>query len=192
MTEIRFPDAETIDEITAHYLLSMPTSLMPMLYGFRCAEDGIDAECATVDLTGDRHDDEPNPLHLRAAHLRSLLGPDMFGFGFVFVVFADQLDDRDENRHIPAQVRSAAARLPGVDDVIVAVVIDATGRQWWAVVGRHLIELDPVRIHIPATAPESWRIPETLDASLWAAALALDEANHPHLLRLRSSPQANT
>lgn len=116
--------------------------------------------------------------------LRTALGADMFGFGLVFVVFADQLADRRENRHIPGRVRGAAEQLPGVDDLLVAVVIDARGRQWGAVVGRHLAELEPVRIHVPATAPECWRIPETLDASLWTAAIALDESNHPHLFRL--------
>ncbi|WP_459549578.1 hypothetical protein [Nocardia sp. X0981] len=190
MSEIRYPDSETIAEITAHYLLSMPTGLMPMLYGFRCDDTGIDADCAAVDLAGERHDHEPNPLHLRAAHLRAALGPGMFGFGLVFVVCADQLDDRAENRHIPAPVRTAADRLPGAGDLIAAVVVDAMGRQWWAVVNRHLTELDPVRIHIPAVPPERWRIPRTLEASVWTAAVALDEKNHPHLLRLSGTSRS--
>ncbi|MEU1985233.1 hypothetical protein [Nocardia sp. NPDC019395] len=187
MSPIRYPDPESIDEITAHYLLSTPTSLMPMLYGFRFDGEAIDAECAAVDLAGDRGEYEPNPIHLRAAYLRTALGPGMFGFGFVFLVFADQLDDRPENRHIPEQVRVAARQLPGADDLIVAVVMDAAGRQWWAVADRYLTELDPVRVHIPAVRPDRWRLPGTLDASLWTAALALDETNHPHLLRLRSA-----
>ncbi|NUP25549.1 MAG: hypothetical protein HOQ36_05820 [Nocardia sp.] len=188
MTEIRYPDDESIDEITARYLLSLPTPLMPMLYGFRFDGRVIDADCAAVDLTGDRGESESNPIHVRAAQLREVLGPGMFGFGLVFVVFADQLADRPENRHIPAQVRVAAGQLPGSDDLIVAAIMDATGRQWWAVVGRYLTELDPVRIHFPATPPEQWRIGVALDVSLWTAALALDEANHPHLVRLRTEP----
>lgn len=188
MTEIHYPDAESVDEITARYLLSMPTGLMPLLYGFRYDGESIDADCATVDLSGDRSDRDPNPIHLQAARLRKTLGPDMFGFGFVFVVFADQLDDRAENGHIPPQVRTAAGELPGTDDLIAAVTIDATGRQWWAVVPRHLPDLDPVRLHIPATPPEEWRIPETLDASLWTAALALDKSNRKHLLGLLTEP----
>ncbi|NKY58508.1 hypothetical protein [Nocardia flavorosea] len=183
MSGIRYPDAETVDEITARYLLSMPTTLLPMLYGFRFDGESIDAECAAVDLAGERGEDEPNPIHLRAAQLRNTLGPDMFGFGLVFVVCADQLEERAENRHIPEQVRVAGRQLPGVSDLIVAVVMDAAGRQWWAVADRYLLELDPVRIHVPATA--EWRIPGTLDASLWTAALALDETNHPYLLRCR-------
>ncbi|WP_328391925.1 hypothetical protein [Nocardia sp. NBC_00416] len=188
MTPIRYPDPESIEEITARFLLTMPTAMLPMLYGFRYADGGIDAECAPVDLTGDRLDSELDPLHLRAADLRNALGPGMFGFGLVFVVFADQLTDRPENRHIPERVRVAADQLPGVDDLLVAVVIDARGRQWWAVASRHLSELDPVRMHVPATPPERWRIPETFDASLWTAALALDDADHPHLLCLRRTP----
>lgn len=186
MTEIRYPDPESVDEITARYLLSLPTTLLPMLYGFRFDGHAIDAECAAVDLAGERGECEANPIHRRAADLRRLLGPGMFGFGLVFVVLADQLTDRPENRHIPEQVRAAAEQLPGADDLIVAVIADAAGRQWWAVVGRHLPELDPVRIHLPATPPHRWRITAALDASLWTAALALDDANHPHLLRLRS------
>ncbi|MGW5384962.1 hypothetical protein [Nocardia sp. NPDC003963] len=178
-----------MDEITSRFLLSMPTTLLPMLYGFSCDDRGIAAECVGVDLTGDRCAHELNPLHLRAAHLRNTLGPDMFGFGLVFVVFSDQLADRPENGHIPEQVRVAAERLPGLDDdVLVAVVIDARGRQWWAVAARHLPELDPIRIHIPATTPELWRIPGTLDASLWTAALALDDINHLELCRLVQEP----
>ncbi|WP_040837053.1 hypothetical protein [Nocardia brevicatena] len=184
MTEIRYPDAESIDEITARYLLSMPIGLMPMLCGLRYDHAGIGADCVSVDLTRERAERDPNPIHLCAVRLRETLGREMFGFGFVFVVFADQLDDRVENRHIPAQVRAAAEQLPGIDDLIVAVTIDATGRQWWAVVPRHLTDLEPVRIYIPATPPEEWRLPETLDASLWTAALALDASNREHLLRL--------
>ncbi|WP_280406924.1 hypothetical protein, partial [Nocardia carnea] len=121
MSPIRYPDPESIDEITAHYLLSTPAILGPMLYGFRFDGETIHAECAAVDLTGDRGEFEPNPIHLRAAHLRTALGPGIFGFGFVFMVFADQLTDQPENRHIPDQVRVAARQLPGVDDLIVAV-----------------------------------------------------------------------
>ncbi|WP_327147826.1 hypothetical protein [Nocardia sp. NBC_01329] len=191
MTRIRFPDPESIDEITSRFLLSMPTASLPMLYGFRCDNSGIDAECVAVDLTGHRRDHEPNPVHLRAAQLRNTLGTDMFGFGLVFVVFADQLRDRPENRHIPERVRVAAEQLPGIDDLLVAVVIDARGRQWWAVAARHLPDLDPVRIHTPATRPENWCIPKTLDASLWTAALALDDANHPKLRCLRQQSSGN-
>ncbi|MEU4313037.1 hypothetical protein [Nocardia sp. NPDC024068] len=186
MTVIRYPGAEVVEEITARYLLSMPTGLMPMLYGFRFDGDAIDGDCAAVDLSGDRGPGEPNPIHLRAARLREILGPGMFGFGLVFVVCADQLTDGAENRHIPDRVRLAAGQLPGAGDVIVAVVADATGRQWWAVVDRYLLELDPVRIHVPAVAPGEWSLPESVDASLLTAALALDAANHPHLLRLGS------
>ncbi|MGW5384213.1 hypothetical protein [Nocardia sp. NPDC003963] len=189
MTGIRYPDAESVDEITARYLLSLPTTLMPMLYGFRFDGRAIDAECAAVDLAGDRGENEPNPIHLLAADLRRVLGPGMFGFGLVFVVFADQLTDGPANGHIPEQVRVAAGQLPGADDLIVAAIADATGRQWWAVVGRHLTELDPVRIHIPAAPPGEWRIGTALDTSLWTAALALDEANHPHLMRLRTTSE---
>ncbi|MFI5720979.1 hypothetical protein [Nocardia sp. NPDC051750] len=192
MSPIRYPDPESIDEITAHYLLSTPWTLGPMLYGFRFDGEAIHAGCAAVDLTGDRGADEPNPIHLRAAQLRTELGPETFGFGFVFPVFADQLADRPENRHIPEQVRRAARQLPGVGDLIVAVVMDATGRQWWAVADRNLIELDPVRIRVAATPPDQWQLPGTLDASLWTAALALDETNHPHLLRLGRAPRPNT
>lgn len=192
MTGIRYPDPETIDEITARYLLSMPAALLPMLYGFRYDGTAIDAECAAVDLTGDRGANEPNPLHLRAAHIRTALGPGMFGFGLVFVVSADQLIDKPENRHIPQRIRSTAGKLPGPDDLLTAIVIDARGRQWWAVASRHLPELDPVRIQVPATPPEQWRIPETLDASLWTAALALDHANHPHLLQIPRTPPTTT
>ncbi|MFI1460313.1 hypothetical protein [Nocardia carnea] len=184
MTCIRYPEPESIDEITARYLLSMPTTLLPMLYGFRYDGVGIDAECAAVDLAGDRRDHEPNPVHVRAAQIRTALGSGMFGFGLVFAVFADQLADRPENRHIPELVRAAADQLPGIDDLVVAVVIDARGRQWWAVAGRHLPELDPVRIRVAASPPEQWRIPKSFDASLWTAALALDATNHPRLLRL--------
>ncbi|GGL32407.1 hypothetical protein [Nocardia jinanensis] len=187
MIAIHYPDPESVDEITARYLLSLPTTLMPMLYGFRFDGRVIDADCAAVDLTGERSEYESNPIHLRAADLRNILGPGMFGFGLVFVVFADQLADRPENRHIPEQVRAAAEQLPGESDLIVAAIIDATGRQWWAVVGRYLTELEPVRIHLPATPPNQWRITPALDVSLWTAALALDEANHPHLLRLRTA-----
>lgn len=185
MSTIRYPDPESIDAITAHYLLSTPTGLLPMLYGFRFDGATIHAECAAVDLAGERGDDEPNPLHVRAARLRTALGPDMFGFGFVFAVYADQLDERVENRHIPEQVRVAGRRLPEAEELIVAVVMDARGRQWWAVADRHFVVLDPVRIHVPAQPPEQWRVPGTLDASLWTAALALDDRNHPHLLRTR-------
>ncbi|WP_040791526.1 hypothetical protein [Nocardia paucivorans] len=188
MTEIRYPDAESVDEITARYLLSMPTTFMPLLCGFRYDGESIDADCATVDLSGSRSDRDPNPIHLQAARLREALGSDMFGFGFAFVVFADQLDDREENGHIPSQVRAAAEQLPGADDLIAAVTIDATGRQWWAVVPRHLPGLDPIRLHFPATPPEHWRIPDTLDASLWTAALALDKSNRKHLLGLLIEP----
>ncbi|WP_280421108.1 hypothetical protein [Nocardia carnea] len=187
MSAIRYPDDESIDEITARFLLSMPPSLLPMLYGFRFDGENIEAESAAVDLTGDRGDGEPNPVHMRAARLRKALGADMFGFGLVFGVCGDQLEDRVETRHIPEPVRVAARQLPGAGDLVVAVVMDATGRQWWAIADRYLIELDPVRIHVPAAAPAEWRLPGTLDASLWTAALALDEANHPYLLRCRGA-----
>lgn len=192
MSRIRYPDPESIDEIIAHYLLSTPGGLMPMLYGFRFDGEAIDAECAVLDLAGNRAADEPNPIHLRAAQLRAVLGPGTFGFGFIFPVFTDQLADRPENRHIPEQVRRAAQQLPELGDVMVAVVMDATGRQWWAIADLHLIELDPVRIHVPATPPDQWQLPDTFDASLWTAALALDEANHAHLLRLGIATQPNT
>lgn len=191
MSPIHYPDPESINEITARFLLSTPACLLPMLYGFRFDGTGIDAECAAVDLTG-RADHEPNPIHVRAAQLRTALGPGMFGFGFVFAVFPDQLTDRPTNQHIPEQVRVAARRLPCSAELLVAVVMDATGRQWWAITERYLLEFDPVRIHVPAKPPAEWRLPATLDASLWTAAVALDETNHPHLLRLRDVPRRDT
>ncbi|MFI6312176.1 hypothetical protein ACIBEK_18900 [Nocardia fusca] len=187
MTPIRYPDDESVDEITARFLLAAPTGPMPVLYGFRYDGTSIRAECAQVDLSRDRGAHDPNPIHVQAAKLRISLGPGVFGFGFVFAVFADQLDDRAENRHIPPQVRTAAQRLPGAGDLVAAATIDATGRQWWAVVPRHVPGLEPVLLRIPATAPTDWQLPGSLDASLWTAALALDDANHTDLLRLRAS-----
>ncbi|WP_280433985.1 hypothetical protein [Nocardia carnea] len=184
MSTIQYPDEESIAEITAHYLLAMPAGLLPMLYGFRFDGSSIDTDCVRVELNHDRTPHEPNPLHVKAAQLRAILGTDMFGFGFVFPVFADQLDSGAGNHHIPEPVRTAAERLPAAEDLIAAATIDATGRQWWAVVPRHVPGLDPVLLHLPATPPENWRIPESLDASLWTAALALDENNHAALLRL--------
>ncbi|MGW1741492.1 hypothetical protein ACWCPQ_22110 [Nocardia sp. NPDC001965] len=190
MSAIRYPDDESVAEITAHYLLAMPVPLLPLLYGFRYDGTVVHTDCVGVDLDRDRAAGEPNPLHVQAANLRTLLGPGMFGFGFAFPVFADQLDSRARNRHIPEPVRIAAGRLPGSNDLIVAATIDATGRQWWAAIPQHMPELAPVLLRVPAVAPADWRLPESLDASLWTAALALDDANHTHLLRLRStSPQ---
>lgn len=187
MSTIQYPDDESIAEITAHYLLAMPAGLLPMLYGFRFDGRSIDTDCVRVAWDHDRKPEGPNPLHVKAAQLRTVLGTGMFGFGFVFPVFADQLDSSVQNRHIPQPVRSAAERLPAAEDLIAAALIDATGRQWWAVVPRHVPNLEPVLLHLPATAPENWRIPESLDASLWTAALALDDRNHDALLRLRTT-----
>lgn len=184
MSRIQYPDDESIAEITAHYLLAMPAGLLPMLYGFRFDGNSIDTDCVRVALDHDRKPEDPNPLHVKAAQLRTVLGAGMFGFGFVFPVFADQLDSSVHNRHIPQPVRSAAERLPAAEDLIAAAIIDATGRQWWAVVPRHVPNLEPILLHLPATPPENWRIPESLDASLWTAALALDDRNHDALLRL--------
>ncbi|WP_327150240.1 hypothetical protein [Nocardia sp. NBC_01329] len=128
MSVIRYPDDESIAEITARYLLFLPAATLPMLYGFRFDGTTIHADCAGVDLGRDRTCGEPNPLHVQAAHLRAVLGPDTFGFGFAFPVFADQLDVLARNRHIPAPVRAAAKRLPAIDDLIAAATIDATGR----------------------------------------------------------------
>ncbi|WP_328398093.1 hypothetical protein [Nocardia sp. NBC_00416] len=187
MTPIRYPDDESVEEITARYLLSVATEPLPVLYGFHYDGATVHAECVRVDFSRDRGPDEPNPIHVHAAKLRTVLGPGMFGFGFVFVVFADQLAYRPANRHIPQQVRRAAERLPGATDLLVAATIDATGRQWWAVAPRHLPELDPVCLRLPALDPADWSLPESLDSSLWTAALALDDANHAPLLRLRSA-----
>ncbi|NUP26486.1 MAG: hypothetical protein HOQ44_07290 [Nocardia sp.] len=193
MSAIAYPDDESVAEITARYLLAVPAWLLPLLYGFRFDGTVVHTECVGVVLDRDRAAGEPNPLHVQAAHLRSLLGPGMFGFGFTFPVFADQLDSRARNRHIPEPVRIAAERLPTVDDLIVAATIDATGRQWWAVVPRHMPELAPILLRVPAVAPADWRLPGSLEASLWTAALALDDANHADLLRLRStSPQPDS
>ncbi|MGI5216995.1 hypothetical protein [Nocardia sp. CA-290969] len=187
MSAIRYPDDESVAEITARYLLAMPAGLLPMLYGFLFDGRIIHSDCVGVDLAHDRGPDDPNPIHLKAASLRKILGPGMFGFGFTFPVFADQLEDHPHNHHIPAPVRTAAAQLPAPGDLIAAVTIDATGRQWWSVIPRHMPGLDPILLRIPAVAPEHWRIPDSLDASLWTAALALDEANHAALLRLRTT-----
>ena len=186
MTHIRYPDHESVAEITARYLLAPQVQPVPLLYGFHYDGASIRAGCVPVDLSGQRADHEPNPLHVQAAALRTALDPGMFGFGFVFVVFADQVACRPENRHIPQQVRIAAAQLP-VADLLVAVTMDAVSRQWWAVVPRHLPELEPVCLHVPAAAPEDWQLPDSLEASLWTAALALDESNHTDLLRLQST-----
>ncbi|NKY60059.1 hypothetical protein [Nocardia flavorosea] len=161
-------------------LLAIPAGLLPMLYGFRFDDGSIGTDCVRVELDHDHRPEEPNPIHVKAAHLRTVLGAGMFGFGFVFPVFADQLDSSAQNRHIPQSVRSAAERLPAVEDLIAAVIIDATGRQWWAVAPRHVPNLGPILLHLPATAPENWRIPESLDASLWTAALALDDTTMQH------------
>lgn len=187
MSAIRYPDDESVAEITARYLLAMPTGLLPMLYGFRFDGATIHSDCVAVDLSRDRAAGEPNPIHVKAAQLRTVLGPGMFGFGFAFPVFADQLDARACNRHIPAPVRTAAGQLPAADDLIAAATIDATGRQWWAVAPRHVPGLEPVLLRLPAVPAEDWRLPESLDASLWTAALALDESNHAALLRLRTT-----
>lgn len=186
MSAIRYPDDESITEITAHYLLAMPAGLLPMLYGFRFDGAAIHTDCIAVVLDRDRGPDDPNPIHLKAARLRKVLGRGMFGFGFAFPVSADQLDPVARNRHIPAPVRAAAEQLPAATDLVAAVTIDATGRQWWAVVPRHIPGLEPILLRIPAAPREHWQIPESLDASLWTAALALDDANHPALLRLRT------
>ncbi|MEU1982208.1 hypothetical protein [Nocardia sp. NPDC019395] len=187
MSTIRYPDDESVAEITARYLLAMPAGLLPMLYGFLFDGKIVHSDCVGVDLGRDRGTDDPNPIHLKAAYLRKILGPGMFGFGFTFPVFSDQLDDLPRNRHIPAPVRAAAEQLPTAYDLIAAVTIDATGRQWWAVVPRQMPGLDPILLRLPATPSENWRIPESLDASLWTAALALDDDNHAALLRLRTT-----
>lgn len=187
MSTIQYPDEESIAEITAHYLLAMPAGLLPMLYGFRFDGSSIDTDCVRLELDRDRRTGDPNPFHIKAAHLRKTLGTGMFGFGFVFPVHADQLDSSADNRHIPAPVRTAAEQLPAAEDLIAAAIIDATGRQWWAVIPRHIPDLNPILLHLPATSPQDWRIPESLDASLWTAALALDEANHAALLRLSTT-----
>lgn len=130
MSTIRYPDDESVAEITARYLLSLPISTLPVLYGFRFDGTAIHTDCAGVDLDRDRAAGTPNPIHVQAAHLRTVLGPGVFGFGFAFPVFADQLDGSARNRHIPAPVLTAAERLPAVDDLIAAATIDAIGRQW--------------------------------------------------------------
>ncbi|MGW4068161.1 hypothetical protein [Nocardia grenadensis] len=190
MTAIRYPDDESVAEITAHFLPVVPAGSLPVLFGFRFDGETIHAECAEVDPS--RGVTDPNPIHVAAARVRAVLGPGMFGFGFVFLVFADQLDSRDAARHIPAPVRTAAARLPAGPDMLAAATIDAAGRQWWAV-RPHQCAADPVLLRYPAVAPPDWRLPESIDASLWTAALALDAANHPHLLRLRiTNPRERT
>lgn len=190
MSTIQYPDDESLAEITAHYLLAMPAGMLPMLYGFRFDGISIDTDCVRVELDRDRGPDDPNPLHVKAAHLRTVFGAGMFGFGFVFPVFADQLDARAHNRHIPAPVRAAAKRLPAAEDLIAAALIDATGRQWWAVVPRHIPGLAPIVVHLPAVPLEDWRIPDGdgIHTSLWTAALALDDTNHAALLGLRATP----
>ncbi|MGW0178814.1 hypothetical protein [Nocardia sp. NPDC003345] len=187
MTTIRYPDDDSVSEITRHFLPTLPAESLPVLLGFRFDGETIHSECAEVYLDGDRGPREPNPIHTAAARIRAVLGAGMFGFGFVFPVFADQLDSHAANRHIPRPVRTAAARLGVPSDVIVAATIDATGRQWWAVLPRHLPGLAPVLLRIPAVAPRDWQLPDSLHASLWTAALALDTANHPHLMRLRTA-----
>ncbi|MFI9532917.1 hypothetical protein ACIG56_06705 [Nocardia fusca] len=190
MTAIRYPDDESVAAITAHFLPVVPAGSLPVLFGFRLDGETIHAECAEVDPS--RGVTDPNPIHAAAARVRAVLGPGMFGLGFVFLVFADQLDSRGTARHIPAPVRTAAARLPAGSDVLAAATIDATGRQWWAVRPHHC-EADPIVLRYPAVAPSDWRLPESIDASLWTAALALDDANHPHLLRLRiTNPRGRT
>ncbi|MEV3963481.1 hypothetical protein AB0M34_21750 [Nocardia sp. NPDC050193] len=188
MSAILYPDDESVAEITSHYLLSTPAERLPMLYGFRFDGITVHADCIEVELDRDRAAGEPNPIHAQAAQLRTVLGPGMFGFGFAFPVFADQLDSGPGNRHIPEPVRIAAEQLPAFDDLLVAATIDATGRQCWAVVPRHVPELEPVLLRFPASDPTHWRLPGSLEASLWTAALALDESNHAHLLRLRPTP----
>lgn len=190
MSTIRFPDDESVAEITAHFLPAVPAGSLPVLFGFRFDGETIHAECAEVDPS--RGVTDPNPVHVAAAQVRAVLGPGMFGLGFVFLVFADQLDSRATARHIPAPVRTAAARLPTGSDLLAAATIDATGRQWWAV-RPHRCRTDPILLRYPAVAPGDLRLPESIDASLWTAALALDDANHPHLLRLRiTSPRERT
>lgn len=186
MTAIRYPDDDSVTDITMHFLPTLPLDSLPVLLGFRFDGETIHSECAEVYLGGDRGPREPNPIHTAAARIRAVLGAGMFGFGFVFPVFADQLDSRGTNSHIPAPVRTAAARLTVPSDVIAAATIDATGRQWWSVLPRHLPGFAPILLRLPAIAPRHWELPESLHASLWTAALALDDANHPHLLRLRT------
>ncbi|MEU4315596.1 hypothetical protein [Nocardia sp. NPDC024068] len=186
MTAISYPDDESVAEITMHFLPALPADSLPVLLGFRFDGETIHSECAEVYLSGDRGPREPNPIHAAAARIRTVLGDGMFGFGFVFPVFADQLDSRADNSHIPAPVHTAAARLAAPSDLIAAATIDAAGRQWWAVLPRHLPGFAPILLRFPAVAPQDWRLPESLHASLWTAALALDVTNHPHLLRLRT------
>ncbi|WP_280365059.1 hypothetical protein [Nocardia wallacei] len=192
MTTIRYPGAESVEEITSRFMLSMPGGMMPMLCGFRYDGTSIAADFVPAQLTEDHSELDPHPIHASAAQLRRNLGSDMFGFGLVFIVFADQLDGRDENRHIPAQIHTAAEQLPGADDLIAAVTIDATGRQWWAVVPRHLQDLEPVRIHVPSAPREDWQIPDNITAWLWMAALALDQSNRPRLRQLLAEPEGNS
>ena len=106
----------------------MPAGLLPMLYGFRFDGSSIDTDCVRVELEHDRKPEDPNPIHVKAAQLRTVLGAGMFGVGFVFPVFADQLDSSAQNRHTPQPVRSAAERLPTAADLIAAAIIDAF---WW-------------------------------------------------------------
>jgi len=155
---------------------------MPTLYGFRYDEHRIGPDCIRSEFlrlgpTGGCLDSDTAQIHEYAAQLRGALGPEMFGIGLAFIVFEEQLDDRQ----IPAPVLAAVEQLPGAGDLLVAVTIDARSRHWWAVVPRQLPELEPVQIHIPATSP-NWEVPDAaLTSWLWTAALGLEVSNRERL-----------
>lgn len=155
----------------------------PMFFGFAADADGELAIAA-----GPLHDDEAeesgiHPVHFRAAQLKKARLP-LWGFGLLFEGFCEEFS--------PEEIASGEVRRtmlaghfherPTADEMCNAVIYDARGNEWAALIYRYLPDRGVSELFTPAdtiTKP-----PLGMAGFLWSAALLLDPANRARVFAI--------
>ena len=126
---------------------------------------------------------EMNPVHFRAGQMRRT-GMPLWGFGLMFEGYCEEFSaaetESGETRRIMLEGRMSE-RLTA-EEMVNAVIYDARGNEWVALLYRYLPERGICDLYTPAT--DFTQPPIGLSGYLWSAAMLLDPANRPRVLEM--------
>jgi hypothetical protein len=181
---INYPRDESIRALT-HWMLDhhKEWDSAPMFFGLACNGEGELAIAAGPLHSEETEESGMNPVHFRAAQLKQAHMP-LWGFGLLFEGYCEEFTAEeaasDEVRRtlLEGRIHERAT----ADEMCNAVIYDARGNEWTALIYRYLPDRGICDLYTPADAIT--KPPLGMSGFLWSAALLLDPGNRERVLEI--------